>query len=305
MKFQYVLALALLVLSACNGNDEKSDAYGNFETDETIVSAEMAGKLVRFQSEPGNLVEEGQLLGLVDTTQLSLQLKQLEAQQQAVAAKKVNVRAQVEVLKEQINNLKINQQRVHKLFADQAATQQQVDDVDGQMRVLEKQVESLNAQFVSINSELDVLAAQMNVVKDQLAKCFIYSPMQGIVLEKYVEQGELAAPGKAVVKLGDLSELDLRVYVSGAQLPHIKLGQQVEVLIDQDKTENQSLQGTVSWISSEAEFTPKIIQTKEERVKLVYAVKVTVKNDGRLKIGMPGEVKLAPPGLPEGEEKPL
>ncbi|MCW0481276.1 HlyD family secretion protein [Gaoshiqia sediminis] len=290
MKFQYVLALAFLVLSACKGNEEKSDAFGNFETDETIVSAEMAGKLVSFQSETGDLVETGQLLGIVDTTQISLQLKQLEAQQQAVAAKKVNVRAQVEVLKEQIRALETNQQRVHKLFAEKAATQQQVDDVDGQMRVLGKQVESLNSQFVSISSELNVLSAQMNVVKDQLAKCFIYSPMQGIVLETYVEQGELAAPGKAVVKLGDLSELDLRVYVSGAQLPHIKLGQQVEVLIDQDKTENQSLQGTVSWISSEAEFTPKIIQTKEERVKLVYAVKVTVKNDGRLKIGMPGEV---------------
>ena len=290
MKLQYIFALALVMLMSCAGNNDKSDAYGNFETEETIISSEMAGKLIDFSVELGDQITAGDLLAVVDTSQLSLQMKQLNAQQQAVSTKKVNVRSQVEVLKEQMKNLKINQNRIHNMFADKAATRQQMDDVDGQMRVMEKQLESLNTQFVSINSEMEVLTAQLNVAKDKLQKCFITSPMSGMVLEKYVELGELAAPGKAVVKLGDLSELDLRVFVSGVQLAGIKLGQQVEVLIDEDADTNQSLTGVVGWISPEAEFTPKIIQTKEERVKLVYAVKVRVKNNGRLKIGMPGEV---------------
>lgn len=290
MKIKYLFILALTALFSCSGDDETSDAYGNFETDETIVSSEMTGKLNSFSVELGDQVEAGQLLAVVDTSQLSLQIKQLDAQQEAVATKKVNLQAQVELLKEQISNLQITQNRVHSLFDDNAATQQQVDDVDGQMRVLEKQLESLNTQYISINSELEVYAAQLDVARDKLQKCFVMSPISGIVLEKYMELGELATIGKAIVKLADLSELELKVYVSGAQLPAVKLGQQVEVLIDKDASTNQSLTGEVSWISPEAEFTPKIIQTKEERVKLVYAVKVNVKNDGRLKIGMPGEV---------------
>jgi HlyD family secretion protein len=155
---------------------------------------------------------------------------------------------------------------------------------------MEKQLKSLNTRFILIDSELDVLDAQLNLAKDNLQKCFVRSMMAGQVLEKYVELGEVVSPAKAIVKLADLSELDLRVYVSGAQLPGVKRGQQVEVLIDRDRDNNQALTGEVTWISPEAEFTPKIIQTKEERVKLVYAIKVKVKNDGRLKIGMPGEV---------------
>lgn len=291
MKFHYLLLLIVIGLISCNGNDDRSDAYGNFETDEVIVSSEIAGKLINFNIELGDQVKKNQLLALVDTTQLSLQIKQLEAQKQVIASKKVNLNAQIEVQKEQIESLKTEQERIHKLFSDKAATQQQMDDVDGKMQVLQKQLKSIRSQFVSIHSELEVVDAQLAIAKDKLDKCFIKSLMDGVVLEKYLELGELAAPGKAVVKLGDLSELDLRVYVSGTQLPNIELGQQVDVLIDKDEDTNQFLYGEVSWISTEAEFTPKIIQTKEERVKLVYAVKVRVKNDGRLKIGMPGEVR--------------
>ncbi len=287
-RYLYVLALALLM--SCSGNDDKSDAYGNFETDETIVSSETAGKLIFFDTELGDHVTKGDLLAIADTGQLNLQIREVKAQCRSVETKKINIRSQVDVELQQIKNLEITQNRVHNLFKDKAATQQQVDDVDGQMRVLEKQMESLNTQFVSVNSDIDVLDAQMKVLEDQLQKCFVRSPLTGLVMEKYVEMGEVLSPGKAIVKIGDLSELNLRVFVSGAQLPGIKLGQQVQVQIDEDRKNNQALTGTISWISPEAEFTPKIIQTKKERVKLVYAVKVKVKNDGRLKIGMPGEV---------------
>lgn len=283
------LFMALVVLISCKGNDHKSDAYGNFETEETIISSEVAGKLIHFPVELGDQVRQGDLLAVVDTSQLSLQIGQLEAQRQLIATKRINVQAQAEVLKEQLVTAKITQNRISGMFEDKAATQQQLDDVNGQVRVLEKQLKSTNTQFISIAGELKVVDAQLSLTKDNLQKCFVGSLVPGTILEKYVEPGEVVSPGKAIVKLGDLSELDLRVYVSGAQLPGIRLGQEVEVLVDQDKHKNQALKGTVSWISSEAEFTPKIIQTKEERVKLVYAVKISVKNDGRLKIGMPGE----------------
>ncbi|RKD91062.1 HlyD family secretion protein [Mangrovibacterium diazotrophicum] len=286
----YLLLLLVVMASACNNGDQTSDAYGNFEADETIISSEVAGKLIRFDGEEGRQVKVGDVLAIIDSSTVNLQIQQLQAQMKAVAVKKVNLRGQIDVSQQQLQNAKITKDRVHKLFADKAATQQQVDDVDGQVRVLEQQVLSQQTQFASIDSELAVLQAQIASAENQLEKSVITSPVNGTILEKYTELGELAAPSKALVKLADLSELDLRVYVSGAQLPHVKLGQQVEVLIDEDKKTNQHLIGVVNWISSEAEFTPKIIQTKEERVKMVYAVKVKVKNDGRLKIGMPGEV---------------
>lgn len=287
---KYILLIGIAAtLFACKGGNDKSDAYGNFEADETIISSEIAGKLIRFEGEEGREVKAGDVLAVIDSSTVSLQIQQLEAQKKATQTKKINLRSQIDVLQQQLKNVKITQQRLHKLFADKAATQQQLDDIDGQVKVLEQQIHSQQTQFVSIDSELAVLDAQVTSAKNQLEKSVIISPVNGTILEKYTELGELAAPSKALVKLADLSQLDLRVYVSGAQLPSVKVGQQVEVLIDEDKKNNQTLSGEVSWISPEAEFTPKIIQTKEERVKMVYAVKVKVKNDGRLKIGMPGE----------------
>ncbi|MGE4586373.1 MAG: HlyD family secretion protein [Mangrovibacterium sp.] len=290
MNIKIIFALVLTVLAACGGNKDRSDAFGNFETEETIISSEMEGKLIHVPFELGDRVNRGDLLAVVDTTSFCLQIRQLEAQKQAVAGKRINVQAQAEVLKEQIANQKTTQSRIHRMFADKAATRQQVDDVDGRLRVLEKQLKSTTSQFVLIDRDLEVIEAQINLAKDKLGKCFVETLAPGTVLEKYVEPGEVVSPGKAIVKLAELSELDLRVYVSGAQLPVIKLDQEAEVLIDQDEDAKQVLKGRVTWIAPEAEFTPKIIQTKEERVKLVYAVKVRVKNDGRLKIGMPGEV---------------
>jgi HlyD family secretion protein len=157
--------------------------------------------------------------------------------------------------------------------------------------VLDRQIASTNTQFQLIASEMEVIRRQMDLLDEQLAKCRIKSPTSGTVLETYLETGELATPGKPILKMADLSNLELKVYVSGAQLPQVKLGNEVKVLIDSANEEMQPLTGTISWISSEAEFTPKIIQTREERVKLMYALKVMVENDGRLKIGMPGEVE--------------
>lgn len=290
MNKSYVILLLALSLFSCRGGDDRADAYGNFEADETIISAEIAGRLLAFNGDLGREVQQGDLLAQIDSSDLSLQIKQLQAQTRSVQTKKVNLSSQIKVLQEQLENARITQNRVHRLLDDKAATQQQVDDIDGQVRVLEQQIQSQQTQFVFIDSELAVLDAQLKIAQNRLDKSSIRSPVNGTILEKYTELGELAAPAKALVKLADLSELDLRVYVSGAQLPAIQLGQQVEVFIDADKKTNQRLSGVVSWISPEAEFTPKIIQTKEERVKLVYAVKVKVPNDGRLKIGMPGEV---------------
>jgi len=287
-----ILFITILAISAfaCKNNGESSDAYGNFETDDVIVSAETGGKILEFNAEKGQKINEGNVLAVIDTVQMSLQIKQLYSQEDAVKAKRQSIQSQIAVFNEQKKNLQINEDRIRKMLKDGAATQKQLDDITGQMDVIDKQIASTQTQFTSVNKELEVLNAQRAIIIDQKSRCTVKSPISGTVLETYAEQGELTAPGKAMFKIANLDELNLKVYVSGAQLPNVKIGQQLNVIIDKNETENQSLQGKVTWISSEAEFTPKIIQTKEERVKLVYAVKVAVKNDGTLKIGMPGEV---------------
>lgn len=290
MKKIQIVALSVLMLGACNNGPKKSDAYGNFEVVETIVSSESAGKLLSMQVKQGDQIESGQLIAVIDTTELILKKMQTLAQLSASETKKQNVTAQINVLKEQKKNVETTQQRIAKMFADKAATQQQVDDVNGQLSVLDKQITSTNTQFQLIGSEMEVIRQQINLLDEQLTKCRVKSPIKGTVLETYLETGELAVPGKPILKMADLSSLELKVYVSGAQLSQVKSGSEVKVLFDSGIKEMQSITGKVSWISSEAEFTPKIIQTKEERVKLMYAVKVVVANDGSLKIGMPGEV---------------
>jgi len=290
MKNAFLWILTAILVWGCSQEDTNSDAYGNFEANPVIVSSETSGKVLQFNLTQGMRVTPGTIVVVMDTTQAVLNKQQLLAQMAAVEAKRSSIAAQVAVFEEQIRNLETNKNRIQNMLNDGAATQQQLDDINGQINVLRKQTESTQTQYTSILRETEVLKTQLMAVEEQISRCYVRNPVEGTVLETYIEKGELAVTGKALYKIADTDELTLKVYVSGAQLPAVKTGETVTVIIDKNKTENQHLEGTVVWISPQAEFTPKIIQTKEERVKLVYAVKVQVKNDGRLKIGMPGEV---------------
>jgi HlyD family secretion protein len=289
MKKIYLLIIPAL-LAACSGNENGSDAYGNFEAKEVIVSAEAQGKIIEFNVEEGQSINERQKLGFIDTVSLSIQREQLYAQKRAIASKIVNVKAQIEVQEKQKSLLLTEVNRMEQLFNDNAATKKQYDDVKGKYDVLEKQIAATKTQISSISREMDVMDTQAKLLNEQLSRSYIVNPVKGTVLEKYLEANEIAVPGKALYKIARLDEIELRVYISGSQIPDVKIGQKVKVLVDKDAESNQEYEGVVFWISDQAEFTPKIIQTKEERVNMVYAVKIRVKNDGKLKIGMPGEV---------------
>jgi len=290
MKTKYLFIILIVTLTACQTDEDKSDAFGNFETDEVIISSEANGKLEAFQIEEGQLLKKGTFIGYVDTTNLVLKDKQLEAQKIAIASKIDNIQSQIEVQKQQKKNAMIEKERVENMLKDGAATQKQMDDINGKIDLIDAQIKSIQTQNISVQSEMQVINTQIMQVDESLRKSKITNPVSGVVLEKYAEANEITAFGKPLYKIANLDFMYLRAYVSGAQLPHIKLGQQVEILIDDGEKTYRKLQGTISWISSTAEFTPKIIQTKEERVNMVYAIKVKVKNDGSLKIGMPGEV---------------
>ncbi len=285
----------LTVIAGCSGNNNKSDAYGNFEATEIIVSAEGNGKLIEFDITEGAVVEKSALVGYIDTVQLSLKRDQLKATRRTISSKFQNVISQIDILKEQLKIATTEKQRIESLFAQNAATKKQVDDINGQVKVIEKQILSIEVQNSGIISEVQSIDAQLEQINDQIRKCMIMNPVRGTVLNKFAEAHEITAYGKPLYKIADLETMFLRVYIDGDQLPHIHIGQIVQVLIDQDKDRNQTLEGEVSWISSKAEFTPKIIQTKEERVNMVYAVKIRIMNDGRLKIGMPGEINFLMP----------
>ena len=290
MKTNYILIILAVVLSACSSNEDRSDAYGNFEVDDVIISAEANGKLMMLNIQEGQRLNNGKLVAAIDTTDLVLKRKQLKAQKTASASKLTNINSQIDVQEQQKANLTVDKNRVEKMLKDGAATQKQLDDINGNLDLIDKQISSIKTQKSAILAELDAIDAQVDQVNASIEKCQIINPITGVVLDKYAEPGEITAFGKPIYKIANTDEMYLRVYVSGAQLPNIKLGQEVQVLIDKDTETDQILTGQVSWISETAEFTPKIIQTKEERVNLVYAVKIRVSNDGRLKIGMPGEV---------------
>lgn len=280
----------MISIAGCTMNQERSDAYGNFESTEVIVSALAQGEILALDIEEGDLLGKDQPVGLIDTVELSLKREQLKRSIEAVRTGLVTTEAQIQVLLQQKENLAVDKVRVEKLFKDGAATQKQLDDVNGAMALLDTQLAATRSQKQKIHAEMETLKVQIDQIEEAILKCHISAPLEGTVLIKYAEAGEVAMPGKPLFKMADMKTMKLKVYVSGDQLPHIKIGQEVRVLIDSNSKENTELRGTVSWVSSTAEFTPKTIQTKEERVNLVYAVKVIVANDGSIKIGMPGEV---------------
>jgi HlyD family secretion protein len=290
MKFKLLIVM-LLLLWGCKKNGEKSDAFGNFEAESVIISSESTGKVLQLNIEKGQRISSGYLTAVIDTVQIKLKIAQIDAQKAAVASRRQSVLSQIAVFEEQKKYLKTNEKRILAMLSDGATTQKQLDEINGQLDVVDKQTESTKTQFSSISSEIEVLETQKDAAMDMLLRCLVTAPVEGTVLEIYVEQGELTVVGKPLFKMASLDELTLKVYISGAQLTRFKIGQEVDVLIDETESTNQYLTGKITWISPEAEFTPKVIQTKEERVKLVYAVKIAVKNDGRIKIGMPGEVK--------------
>ena len=286
-----LVLLSLTVLFSCNGNDEKADGYGNFEATEVTISAEANGKIEFLNLEEGDLLTPKTQVGLIDTLQLYFAKQQLIASKNTVYSKSANVLSQRKVLQEQLKTTQIEKNRIHNMFAENAATKRQVDEIDGRVNVLQEQMKSVETQNAPIINEIESLDVQIQKMNDQIQKSKIVNPIKGTVLVKYAEPNEVTSFGKPLYKIADISEMTLRVYISERQLASVKIGQKVNVKIDSSK-DSKSYSGTISWIAAEAEFTPKIVQTKEERVNLVYAVKVLVKNDGSLKIGMPGELWL-------------
>ncbi|RPG29343.1 HlyD family secretion protein [Flagellimonas sp.] len=286
-----ILSISMLAISltSCNGRGDLADGYGNFEATETTVSAEANGKIQFLDVSEGNLLEKNEVVGIIDTIQLALKRDQLKAVKQTIYSKSTNVLSQRDVLQEELQVAQNDKKRIENMIKENAATQKQWDDIQGKVRILQQQIKSVETQNAPIINEVKGIEVQIEQIEDQIEKSIVKSPLQGTVLVKYAEPGEVAVFGKPLFKMANLDEMELRVYISETQLPNIKIGQQVTVKID-DVDSMRSYEGRVSWISASAEFTPKIIQTKEERVNLVYAVKIKVKNDGSLKIGMPAEM---------------
>lgn len=294
-KITFPFLAVLFLAGSCSTGSSDSDATGNFETDEIIISSEASGKVMSINAQEGTLLKAGQAVGYVDTTQLQLRKKQLQYSIQAVLARKSNTSVQLSALQEQLATAMKEKNRVQNLLKADAATQKQLDDASAQVIVLQKQIDALSSTLsinnTSLNSETLPLRAQLDQIQDQIKKSAIVNPIDGTVLSQYTLENEVVTPGKALYKIADLSTLTLRAYVSGNQLGDIKIGQHVKVSIDAADGKFKVYEGDITWVSDKAEFTPKTIQTKDERANLVYAIKIRVKNDGYLKIGMYGEVK--------------
>ena len=289
--YQYILGVSIIILSlfSCGRDNGKADGYGNFEATEITISAENNGKLIQFNVNEGDKLKKDQFIGFIDTVQFALKREQLVVSKSVVSSKSKGVLSQISVLKSKLKTAKINKVRIDNLIKDNAGTQKQLDDVSGEIDVIKSQIRSVEIQNAPVVNELKNIDVQLKQIDDQIKKSKIINPVNGTVLTKYAESNEITAFGKPLYKIADLSTMELRVYVSETQLPDVKIGQEVAVKID-GVDAMKSYEGIVSWISSEAEFTPKIIQTKEERVALVYAVKINIVNDGSLKIGMPAEM---------------
>ena len=293
--FSILLTLSIVWIFACQQEKKNFDASGSFEAEETIISAEASGTLLKFDITEGATLDSGQVIGYIDSVQLYLKKKQLEAQVKALLGKKPNVPVQLASLQSQLETAEKEKVRYTNLVNSGAAPAKQLDDINAQIKSLKSQIEALKSSLDISSQGYSADAAPLNVqieqTKDQLTKCKIVNPMQGTVLLKYANVNEMATMGKPLYKIADLSTINLRAFISGDQLPTVKLNQQVKVLTDDGQGGFKETQGTITWISDKAEFTPKTIQTKEERANMVYAIKIAVENDGTYKIGMYGEVK--------------
>ena len=290
------IAAFTLLVSACGNKEKEFDATGIFEATEVTVSAEATGRLMTFDVSEGKLVETHQQVGLIDTVQLQLKAQQIGATRESFAEQRPDISAQIAATRQQLSKAELEQKRTADLFADGAATRKQTDDASNAVRVLQgqlkAQISALSNSTRSLNSQVSGAEIQRLQVLDQLKKCHITSPIAGTVLEKYAEQGEFATIGKPLFKVADTHHMFIRAYITSRQLAQVKLGQRVKVFSNYGSNTRRSYSGTVTWISPNAEFTPKSILTDDERADIVYAVKIAVINDGYLKMGMYGEVKL-------------
>ena len=314
MKRLLIMALAAGLVSCANNSDD-ADASGTFEADEVIVSSELTGKIISFDIEEGQTFAKDQVVGVIDAENLVLQKEQVEASIKALQEKAADIGPHVELLQDQLKvqqsqlaNLEHERKRIANLLKEDAATGKQLDDINAQIDVLQKQMtvtrqqidvqrSTIRTQNRTVLSEGQPLKKRVEQIQEQIGRANITNPIKGTVITKYAEAGEITSPGKALYKIADLGTITLRAYISGSQLSAVKLGQNVHVRVDKGEDDYREFTGTITWISDKAEFTPKTIQTKDERANLVYAIKVKVKNDGYLKIGMYGEVILS------GEEK--
>lgn len=278
-----------LSIASCENDENLADANGNFQSDATTISAENMGKLIEFNISEGAIIKQGAIIGLIDTTQLHLKKEQLKASFISIESQSESVMSQINVLREQLKVQKSNLKRITKMYKEGSATKKQLDDIQGQVNVTEQQIASVKAQNASVLSQSQSLEVQIKQIDDQISKSIISNPFSGTVLVKYAEQHEFVAPGKPLYQIQNMESLKLKAYVIEPQLSEIKVGQKVTIGVD-STTDEKTYEGIISWISANAEFTPKIIQTKDERQNLVYAIKIDVINDGSLKIGMPASV---------------
>jgi HlyD family secretion protein len=310
-KYYSLLHLSILTLFmvSCSNQEKECDATGTFEATEVTVSAKSTGELKTFDITEGQLVESGVVVGQIDAYQLQMTAQQLEAQKRQLAmsrnatdSRRLDLEKQLSSINQQISNTQRERQRFSELVRDGAVPRKQLDDINNQIKVLERQRDatrdqirsnnaSLSEQSKGISAQIDGIDAQRKQIADQIANAEVKAPLSGTVLEKYVERGEFVATGKPLFKIADTQNMYLRAYVTSSQLKDIKVGQKVKVFADYGGGQKKEYDGTISWISSRSEFTPKTILTDDERADLVYAVKIAIKNDGYVKIGMYGEVK--------------
>ena len=295
MKKIIALASTVLMIAACGNNEKEYDATGTFEATETTVFAEQSGVLMAFNVNEGDEVEAAKEVGLIDTTQLWLKVLQMDATKEVYRSQKPDMEAQIAATRQQLAKARQEEQRYKELVADGAVPSKLLDDATSQVQVLQKQLaaqqSALSVNTRSLDKQVAATDVQVSQLYEQLRKCHVVTPTKGTVLEKYVERGELVQAGKPLFKIADTEDMYLRAYVTSAQLKDIKLAQKVKVFADYGDNQKREYDGTITWISSRSEFTPKTILTDDERADLVYAVKVAVRSDGFVKIGMYGEVK--------------